>query len=586
MATSSEEPPGGGGTGGRLLAGGAKSYAALLSSNLPSVWNKNVLEIILEKDARGSFIVSEEDCAKVMGKLGLDPRPGIHVESVQICPNGRGVLLITLKKEVPIDRFCHHDVFQVTQSGIRAVQVKPSGKREVVVTLKGVHPNTRDDGVMDYLAKFGKVTTTKVVYAVFGDGPLKGFRNGDRLYKLEIKANSYLGTYHVIDGQRVTARYPGQKQTCARCFYPPQSCPGKGMAKRCEQEGGLKVEFNDYIHQLWAKIGYNPSDVELDTGTNIEHSQESDSFTPFKTTQVLDPSSFTGVRVSNFPRDTDHGMIVEFLINSGLSEGYKDNISVKQNGSAVIDSLPNQECTGLIAAIHNKINFGRKLFCNGVVPLTPDKPEQSKETTLPNCNDATITLSPSSNSTAQPCPRPHAPLQSQPQDHQGDTKACSNTKDTGVCDVVTSVMTVSPMTPNTFTNEYSETPDISHLHLSNEELVRRNSLSLRTPPSGSLASEILGSNDLRSGTNTNTNYTKAKNILSNLREMADRYSDFASCDSSLAETDSEPAPDPEDGFKIHERKRKSRKHKLSPTPTRDFFLKKPNTARSPEDYSR
>ena len=210
------------------------------------------------------------------------------------------------------------------------MQVKPSGKREVVVTLKGVLPNTRDDGVMDYLAKFGKVTTTKVVYAVFGEGPLKGFKNGDRLYKLEIKANSYLGTYHVIDGQRVTARYPGQKQTCARCFCPPHSCPGKGMAKRCEQEGGLKVEFNDYIHQLWAKIGYIPSDVELARGTNIEHSQESESFTPSKTAQVLDPSRFTGVRVSNLPRDTDHGKIVEYLINSGLSESYKDNISVKQ----------------------------------------------------------------------------------------------------------------------------------------------------------------------------------------------------------------------------------------------------------------
>ena len=54
-----------------------------------------MLEIVLEKDAKGSFNVSEDDCAKVMSKLGLDPRPGIHVESVQICPNGKGVLLIT-----------------------------------------------------------------------------------------------------------------------------------------------------------------------------------------------------------------------------------------------------------------------------------------------------------------------------------------------------------------------------------------------------------------------------------------------------------------------------------------------------------
>ena len=120
----------------------------MLSSNLPCAWNKNVLEIVLEKDMRGAFNVSEEDCAKLMRKIGLDSRPGVHVESVQICPNGRGVLLITLKQEVPIAMFCRHDVLEVTQSGIRAVHVKPAGKRDVVVTMKGIHPNTRDDGLL------------------------------------------------------------------------------------------------------------------------------------------------------------------------------------------------------------------------------------------------------------------------------------------------------------------------------------------------------------------------------------------------------------------------------------------------------
>ena len=33
-------------------------------------------------------------------------------------------------------------------------QVKPAGNREIIVTLKGIHPITRDDGVMDYLSKF------------------------------------------------------------------------------------------------------------------------------------------------------------------------------------------------------------------------------------------------------------------------------------------------------------------------------------------------------------------------------------------------------------------------------------------------
>ena len=194
------------------------SWAEMLGSSLPSAWNKNILEILLNKDQKGAFVVSDSDCAKVMNKLGIDSRPGVHVEGVQICPGGRGVILITLKPGVQPDRFCRHDVFVVTQSGIRAVNVRPAGKRDVTVTIKGLHPNTRDDGVLDYLGKFGKVVTTRVIYGTFGDGPLQGLKNGDRSYKLEVKPTVNIGTYHAIDGQKVTLRYSGQQQTCARCL--------------------------------------------------------------------------------------------------------------------------------------------------------------------------------------------------------------------------------------------------------------------------------------------------------------------------------------------------------------------------------
>jgi hypothetical protein len=84
------------------------------------------------------------------------------------------------------------------------------------VNIKNIHPNTMDEGVIDYLNKFGKVVTKKVVHGVYSDGPLKGFRNGDRSFKMEIKPTANIGTYHVLDGQKVTVRYPGQLQTCAR----------------------------------------------------------------------------------------------------------------------------------------------------------------------------------------------------------------------------------------------------------------------------------------------------------------------------------------------------------------------------------
>ena len=588
--SSSGEGAVGGGVIGR---GGGKSWASLLSSSLPSAWNKNVLEVVLEKDERGSFNVKEDDCARVMRKLGLDPKPGIHVESVQICPNGRGVILITLKKDVPIERFCRHDVLEVTLSGICAVHVKPAGKREVVVTMKGIHPNTRDDGVIDYLSKFGRVVTTKVIHGMFGEGPLKGLRNGDRSYKVEIKPTINLGTYHVIDGQKVTARYPGQQQTCARCFGTPRECPGKGMARRCEAERGPKMEFIDYIYKLWESIGYNPGQVELGEEIGDEDEvQDGGLFTPVKLT--TEPEKFAGVCVKMILKETDHAEIFEFLISSGLSEDRKGNVSIKSNGTVMVSNLECSECDVLVAAIHTKTFFGKRLYCNGVVPLTPEKPEeqqQQSEQREQQQREQQQQEHQQQQQLLEQQQQQHINQQDQQQSIPAtvtESATFASVMSTSATTTATTATTsaskpvpvpslLSPMSPNTFSLEYSETPDILHLQLSNDALVRRNSLSLRSPPPGSLASEIL-STGLSSEIHP---YNKAKGILSNLKAMTERYSDFASADSASFSDDSDGGKD-QDGFKTQNKRKKARKHRLSITPTRDFFLKKPNTATSPQ----
>ena len=81
------------------------------------------------------------------------------------------------------------------------------------------------------------------------------------------------------------------------------------------------------------------------------------------------------------------------------------------------------------------------------------------------------------------------------------------------------------MSPNTFCQQYSETPDVNLQLSSNLDLVRRNSLSLRTAPHGSLADEILSSGP------ENQHLSKVKDILGNIKDMAERFSDFASCES-------------------------------------------------------
>ena len=98
-----------------------------------------------------------------------------------------------------------------------------------------------------------------------------------------------------------------------------------------------------------------------------------------------------------------------------------------------------------------------------------------------------------------------------------------------------------------------------------------NSLSLRSPPAGSLADEILNMDTASS----DHHYAQAKSILSNLKDMSERYSDFGSCYSSSDGAD-------DDGFKAPGRKKKSKKHKLSITPGKEYFLKKPHLASSPQ----
>ena len=91
--------------------------------------------------------------------------------------------------------------------------------------------------MIDYLGKFGKVFTSKVVHSVFSEGGLKGLRNGDRFYKMEVRPGTDLGSYHIIDGNKITLRYPGQQQTKV------PSSAGGGMRLKVESRLSFRPTF-------------------------------------------------------------------------------------------------------------------------------------------------------------------------------------------------------------------------------------------------------------------------------------------------------------------------------------------------------
>ena len=178
-----------------------------------------------------------------------------HVEMVQICPLGKNVIQVTLKDGIDIDKFANKEAFEL-KAGVRVSHVRAAGQREVTLLVKGLHPQTPDSRVFEYLKCMGKIHKTKVILDTYQEGPLKGLQNGDRRYFVEFFPNIPIGALHVADGQKVTFSYPGQKRSCFRCLNTAYECPGNGFAKACEAAGGSRKLLSLHMQEFWRKIKY------------------------------------------------------------------------------------------------------------------------------------------------------------------------------------------------------------------------------------------------------------------------------------------------------------------------------------------
>ena len=293
--------------------------------------------------------------------------------------------------------------------------------------------------------------------------------------------------------------------------------------------------------------------------------------------------------------------------------------------------MENRICLSLIKTFHNQTFLGRKLFCNGIIPRTPEKQaaevahadasQVDSESTHVNTLSPSVPL-PSSPSSEPSCTvstsPPSSPSQSIPVSASttSSTQTCGNTDTTVTVESpmptpvnLTQTQTYSAplISPNSSYNsppyqkparlEYSPV-DQSLLELGNnddiqqfirdnqgnldEQLVRRHSLSMRTPPQGSIAEEIIS----HTNSAATPHFTLAKTLLNNLSEMTSRLSDFESCvSSSGSETDTEKNDMKQESNQksMNDAKRNYRqKRKNSTTPKKDFFLKKQNTNNSPD----
>ena len=125
------------------------------------------------------------------------------------------------------------------------------------------------------------------------------------------------------------------------------------------------------------QIGYKPSDgidtETLNDDSDIQH-QIGGNFTPKKVENTIpSKSNFSGVSIKWFPKKSDHGLILDFLVEHGLPSEHED-INIKDNGQVIISDLSHEICQKLCDTITGKkFNGKRVIYCNGIVPVTPEK---------------------------------------------------------------------------------------------------------------------------------------------------------------------------------------------------------------------
>ena len=137
--------------------------------------------------------------------------------------------------------------------------IRPAGRRDVTVTVSGLDFNTPDNLVCDYIRKFGgTILNVNVIYCKFSEGPFKGKFNGERRYQVDFTDSSRtMGTYHFLDGAKIRVFYRGNTKTCGRCHKTARDCLGAGIARECEDQGGVRVHLADHMKHLWAEIDFN-----------------------------------------------------------------------------------------------------------------------------------------------------------------------------------------------------------------------------------------------------------------------------------------------------------------------------------------
>ena len=128
------------------------TYSSITSINTSVCDKKNILEVRLEKQLGSSFNLTMLETENLLKRLNIDVS---HFTGVSACPEGCPVVFITLHPDVDITRFLYRNESYVVKEGVRTTTIRQEGKKDKVIRITGLHPNTKDQAVIKYLSAHG-----------------------------------------------------------------------------------------------------------------------------------------------------------------------------------------------------------------------------------------------------------------------------------------------------------------------------------------------------------------------------------------------------------------------------------------------
>ena len=298
-----------------------------------------------------------------------------------------------------LSKYCRDISLKVGNGNVVTGSIRPAGQRDVTVTIIGLDFNTPDGLVIDYLGKFGSVIPNSVVYSKFDSGPFHGKFNGERKFRVDFSKSNrrQMGTYHLIDGNKVRVLYRGNSKTCARCHKQARDCPGEGLAKNCSSAGGQHIPLSQHMRALWEELGFTPAHFELDEDEvpdDDTHQAELDQVlnlspqNPPSKVQVQpserDISKFDGISIKNIPKAIEDKDIYEFLVHLGLPSDIDiQNFRINRGNKStwvMVDGIDTSVVQTLYSSIHyhqsNQKFFEVPLYCKQLRNSSPLKPSQ------------------------------------------------------------------------------------------------------------------------------------------------------------------------------------------------------------------